>query len=67
MASFLVDGVQLPQRHSNFEEAFCFLQISSEGRKTELTLEPSSSFEHGTSRSSGWEFSVLTTNAPLNV
>ena len=67
MASFFFFFVQLPQGYSNFEEAVCFSQICSEGRKTELTLKPPSSFEHGTSRSSGWEFSALTTNAPLNV
>ena len=54
-----MDGVQLPQGHSHFEEAVYFLPFSSqkflllilstsEGWKAELTLEPPSGFEHGT-------------------
>ena len=46
-----MDGVQLPQGYSHFEEAVYFLQFSSqkfqvlilstsEGRKAESTLEP---------------------------
>ena len=53
-----MDGVQLPQGYSHFEEAV-FLPFSSqkflvlilstlEGWKAELTLEPPSGFEHGT-------------------
>ena len=55
-----MDGVQLSQGYSHFEEAVYFLPLSSqkflllflstsEGWKAELTLEPSSGFEHGTS------------------
>ena len=54
-----MDGVQLPQGYSHFEEALYFLPLSpqkflvltlstSEGRKAELTLDPPSGFEHGT-------------------
>ena len=54
-----MDGVQLPQGKSHFEEAVYFLPLSSqkslvltlstsEGQKAESTLEPPSSFEHGT-------------------
>ena len=54
-----MDGVQLPQGYSDFEEAVYFLPFSShnflvlilstsEGWKAESTLEPSSGFEHGT-------------------
>ena len=54
-----MDGFQLPQGHSHFEEAVYFLQfssqkflvlilLSSEGWKAESTLEPPSSLEHGT-------------------
>ena len=55
-----MDGVQLPQGYSHFEEAVYFLPLSSqiflvlilstsEGWTTELTLEPPSGFEYGTS------------------
>ena len=54
-----MDGVQLPQGHGHFEEAVYFLPFSSqkfmvlilstsEGWKTQSTLEPPSGFEHGT-------------------
>ena len=54
-----MDGVQLPQGKSHFEEAVYFLPLSSqkslvltlstsEGQKAESTLEQPSSFEHGT-------------------
>ena len=54
-----MDGVQLPQGLSHFEEAVYFLPLSplkfliltlstSEGWKTKSTLEPPSGFEHGT-------------------
>ena len=54
-----MDGVQLLQGNSNFEEALYFLPLSykkflvlilstSERWKAELTLEPPSSFEHET-------------------
>ena len=54
-----MDGVQLPQGYSHFEEAVYFLPLSSqiflvlilstsEGWKAESSLEPPSSFEHGT-------------------
>ena len=54
-----MDGVQLLQGYSHFEEAVYFLPLSSqtflllilptsEGWKAELTLEPPSGFEHGT-------------------
>ena len=54
-----MDGVQLPQGYSHFQEAVYFLPLSSEkflvlilltseGWKAELTLEPPSGFEHGT-------------------
>ena len=53
--SFFMDGVELPQGYSNFEEAVYLLPLSpqkflvlilrtSEGWKTESTLEPSSGF-----------------------
>ena len=52
-----MDGVQLPQGESHFEEAVYFLLLSSqkflvlilstsEGWKAESTLEPPSGFEH---------------------
>ena len=54
-----MDGVQLSQGHSQFEEAVYFLPFSSqnllvltlstsEGWKAESTLEPPSGFEQGT-------------------
>ena len=54
-----MDGVKLPQGYSHFEEAAYFLPLTSqkylvlilstsEGWKAESTLEPPSSFEHGT-------------------
>ena len=54
-----MDGVQLPQGYSHFEEAVYFLPLSSqkflvlilptlEGWKADSTLEPTSGFEHGT-------------------
>ena len=54
-----MDGVQLPQGYSHFEEAVYFLPFSfqkflalilwtSEGWKAEPTLEPPSRFGHGT-------------------
>ena len=54
-----MDGVQLPQGYSHFEEAVYFLQLSSqkflvlilptsEGWKAESKLEAPSGFEHGT-------------------
>ena len=54
-----MDGVQLPQGWSHFEEAVYFLPLSSqkflvlillalEGWKAESILEPPSGFEHGT-------------------
>ena len=59
MAPFFMDGVQLPQGYSHFEEAVYLLPFSSqkfvvlilatsEGWKIESTLEPRSGFEHGT-------------------
>ena len=53
-----MDGVQLPQGYSHFEEAVYFLPFSSqnflvlilltsEGWMAESTLEPPSGFEHG--------------------
>ena len=59
MAPFFMDGVQLPQGYSHFEEAVYFLQFSSqnflvlilstsEGWKAESTLEAPSGLEHGT-------------------
>ena len=56
---FFMDGVQLPQGYSHFEEAVYFLPFSSqkflvlilstsEKRKAESTLEPPSGFEHRT-------------------
>ena len=58
MAPFFMDGVQLPQGYSHFEEEVYFLPFSSqkylvlifstsEGWKAESTLEPPSGFEHG--------------------
>ena len=55
----LMDGVQLPQGYSHFEEADYFLPLSSqkslvlilsisEGWKTESNLQSLSAFEHGT-------------------
>ena len=54
-----MDGVQLPQGYSHFEEAVYFLPFSSqkflvlilstsEGWKAESTLKPPSDFDHGT-------------------
>ena len=54
-----MDGVQLPQGYSHFEEAVYFLPLSSqkflvlilstsEGWKAESTLEPPCGFEHVT-------------------
>ena len=54
-----MDGVQLPQGLSHFEEAVYFLPLSSqkflvltlltlEGWKAQSILEPPSGFEHGT-------------------
>ena len=54
-----MDGVQLPQGYSHFEETVYFLPLSykklvvliwstSQGWKAESTLEPPSGFEHGT-------------------
>ena len=54
-----MDGVQLPQGYSHFEEAVYFLPLSSqkflvlilstpEGWKAESTLELPKGFEHGT-------------------
>ena len=54
-----MDGVQLSQGYSHFEEAVYFLPVSSqkvlvlilstsEGSKAESTLEPPSGFQHGT-------------------
>ena len=54
-----MDGVQLPQGYSHFEEAVYFLPLcsqkflvlilsTSEGWKAELTLEPPRGIEHGT-------------------
>ena len=54
-----MDGVQLPQSYGHFEEAVYFLPLSSqkflvlilstsEGCKTESTLELPCGFEHGT-------------------
>ena len=59
MTHFFMDGVQLPQGYSHFEEAVYFLPLSykklvvliwstSQGWKAESTLEPPSGFEHGT-------------------
>ena len=45
MAPFFMDGVQLPQGYSHFEEA---ILSTSEGWKAASTLEPPSGFEHGT-------------------
>ena len=58
MAPFM-DGVQLPQSYSHFEEAVFFLSFSSQkflvlilstskGWNVESTLEPPSGFEYGT-------------------
>ena len=54
-----MDGVQLPQGYSHFEEAVYFLPFSSQNflvpvlstsdrRKAESTLEPPSDFDNGT-------------------
>ena len=54
-----MDGIQLPQAYSHFEEAVYFSPFSSqkflvlilstsEGWKAESTLEPPSGFEQGT-------------------
>ena len=54
-----MDGVQLSQGYSHFEEVVYFLPFisqkflvlilsTSEGWKAELSLEPPSGFEHGT-------------------
>ena len=54
-----MDGIQLPQGYSHFEEAVYFFPFSSqkflvlilstpEGWKAESILEPPSDFEHGT-------------------
>ena len=54
-----MDGVQLPQGYSHFEEVVYFVPLSpqkflvltlsaSEGLRAEPTLEPPSGFEHGT-------------------
>ena len=54
-----MDGVQLPQGYSHFEEAVYFLPLSSQiflvlilptsdGWKAESNLEPPTGFEHGT-------------------
>ena len=69
-----MDGVQLPQGYSHFEEAVYFLPFSSqkslvlilstsEGWKAGSTLEPPSGFEHGTL---DWESSALTTRPLLH-
>ena len=58
MALFM-DGLQLPQGWSHFEEAIYFLPLSSQkflllilstskGWKAESTLEPPNGFEYGT-------------------
>ena len=71
---FSMDGVQLPHSYSHFEEAIYFLPFSSqkflvlnlstsEGWKAELTMEPSSGFEH---RTPGLESSALTTRPLLH-
>ena len=45
-----MDGVQLPQGYSHFEEAVYFLPLSSQKFLVLIlpTLEPPSGFEHGT-------------------
>ena len=54
-----MDGIELPQGYSYFQEVVYFLPFSSqkflalisstsEGWKAESTLEPPSGFEHGT-------------------
>ena len=69
-----MNGVQLRQYYSHFEEAVYFLPISSpkllvvllstlEGCKPELTLKPTSGFEHGTLNR---ESSALTTTPLLH-
>ena len=46
--SLFMDGVQLPQGYSHFEEAvYFFILLTSDGWKAKLTLEPPSGFEHG--------------------
>ena len=68
-----MDGVQLSQGYSHFEEGVYFLPLSSqkflvlilstsEGWKAESILEPPSGFEHGTL---DWESSALTTSNKL--
>ena len=70
-----MDGVQLPQGWSHFEEAVYFLPLSSqkflvlilstsEEWKAESTLEPPTGFEHGGSLD--WESSALTTRPLLH-
>ena len=62
-----MDGVQLPQGYSHFEEAVYFLPLSSQkflvlilstlkGWKAESTLEPPSGFEHRTSSLRTYKF-----------
>ena len=74
MASFFMDGVQLPQGYSHFEEAVYFLPFSSqkfvvlilstsERWKAESTLEQPSGFEHGTP---GLGIQALTTRPLLH-
>ena len=57
--ALIMDGIQLPQGWSHFEEAVYSLPLSSqkflvlilstsEGWKAETTLEPINGFEHGT-------------------
>ena len=69
-----MDGVQLFQGQSQFEEAVYFLPLSSqeflllilsisERRKAESTLEPPSGFQHGTL---DWKSSTLTTRSLLH-
>ena len=68
-----MDGVQLPQDYSHFEEAVYFLPLSpqkflaltlsiSEGCKAESTLEPPSGLNMGPL---DWESSALTTRPLL--
>ena len=71
MAPFL-DGVQLPQGYSHFEEAVYFIKLSSqkflalilstsEEWKAEFTLKPPNGFEHVTP---GLEIQRLTPSFP---
>ena len=64
-----MDGVQLPQGYSHFQEAVYFLPFSSQkflvlilpttgGWKAQSALKPPSGFESGTL---DWESSALTT------